>query len=79
MLERPFWKQPVMQELAHITKVGRIVSHAASPTSPVADFNSKYLISNMITDVVTKKIAKQDALKSFLTQAKEIYAKYPDL
>ena len=77
MIERPFWQQPRLKEIAYITKNGRILAADGAPLVAFSDIANKFYIPTMIADVLVKKVPKKEALASFLTKAKEAYAKNP--
>jgi ABC-type glycerol-3-phosphate transport system substrate-binding protein len=74
------WKgNPLYENYTTIAKNGRIMSHAGSPTAPVADIQTTYVIGDMCQDLLVKKQSPEQALQTFITQAKAIYDKYPNL
>jgi multiple sugar transport system substrate-binding protein len=79
MIDRPFWSQPRLKEIAYITKNGRILGSDGPPLVAFSDIANKFYIPEMISDVLVKKVAKKDALAAFLTKAKEAYAKNPPM
>ncbi|HEY3108079.1 MAG TPA: ABC transporter substrate-binding protein, partial [Chloroflexota bacterium] len=80
LLEDPMWKgNPLYENYTTIAKNGRIMSHAGSPTAPVADIQTTYVIGDMCQDLLVKKQSPEQALGSFVTRAKAIFDKYPTL
>jgi multiple sugar transport system substrate-binding protein len=80
LVDDPMWKgNPLFEQYTTIAKNGRIMAYNASPTAPYADITSNNLIGTMIQDVLVKKQAPEQALQTFVTQAKAIYDKYPNL
>ena len=77
MLDRPFWQQPRMKEIAYITKNGRILAATGAPLVAFSDMANKFLIPNMLNEVLVKKVDKKMALGDFVARTKELYAKNP--
>ena len=69
----------MFEQYTTIAKNGRIMAYNASPTAPYADITSNNMIGTMIQDVLVKKQSPEQALQTFVTQAKAIYDKYPNL
>ena len=80
LLDDPMWKgNPLYEQYTTIAKNGRIMSHAASPTAPYGDVTTNFLIGDMMQDLLVKKQTPEQVLSAFVSRAKPIYDKYPNL
>ncbi|HEY3081582.1 MAG TPA: ABC transporter substrate-binding protein [Chloroflexota bacterium] len=80
LVEDPMWKEnPLYEHYVTIAKNGRIMAHAGSPTAPVADIQTTYVIGEMCQDMLVKKQSPEQAFQTFHARAKAIYDKYPNL
>jgi ABC-type glycerol-3-phosphate transport system substrate-binding protein len=77
MVKRPFWEKPPLSAIAYITQNGRILAATGAPLVAFSDLANKYLIPDMLSDVLTKKVDKKKAVNDFVAKAKELYAKNP--
>ena len=80
LLDRPLWKSdPLFEQYTTIAKNGRIMAYNASPTAPYGDITTTFVIGDMMQDLLVKKQQPEQALQTFITKAKAIYDKYPNL
>jgi len=71
----PLWKQDLYSEYQNIINTARSMSYSGNPLGALAELTSKYVIADLVQDVVVKKVKPADALASFVKSAAEIYAK----
>jgi len=76
MIKDDLWqKNPTYTEYQKIIESGRTMAYAASPLSAYAEITTKYIIGDMLQDVVIRKMKPADALANFVKAAEEIYNK----
>jgi multiple sugar transport system substrate-binding protein len=69
------WKAPIYDQYQKIIETGRIMSHAAQPQGATAELQTKFLIGDIMQDLLVKKVKPADALSNFAKAAQEIYDK----
>jgi len=76
-VDLPMWKEnPAYAEYGNIAKNGRIMAYSSSPSPAYSDITTKFLIGDMMQDLLVKKQTPQQALQTFVEAAKAIYERY---
>jgi multiple sugar transport system substrate-binding protein len=76
MIKDDLWqKNDLYTEYQKIIETGRIMSYASAPLGAISELTTKYLIGDLMQDVLVKKVKPADALASFVKSAEEIYNK----
>ncbi|MDP8923332.1 MAG: ABC transporter substrate-binding protein [Chloroflexota bacterium] len=75
MINAPLWKQELYSEYQNIISNGRIMSYSSAPLGAISELTTKFLIGDLLQDVLVKKQKPADALAVFVRSAKEIYDK----
>ncbi len=76
MLDDPLWQQPLYKAYGDIAKTGRIMGFSAPPAKGYSDFTTRFLIGNMMQDMVVRKQTPQQAYQTFYEAAKGVYSSY---
>jgi multiple sugar transport system substrate-binding protein len=76
LLNDKVWDKPLFAGIKDIAKTGRIMAYAASPQAGYSTFTTRYLIGEMMQNVVVKKMAPKDAYNQFYQAAKNVYSQY---
>jgi len=71
----PLWKQDLYSEYQTIIDTARSMSFSGNPLGALAELTSKYVLADLVQDVLVKKVKPADALATFVKTAQEIYAK----
>jgi len=71
----PLWKQDLYSEYQNIINTARSMSFSGNPLGALAELTSKYVLADMVQDVLVKKVPPAEALNTFIKTAAEIYAK----
>ncbi|MGE3268230.1 MAG: ABC transporter substrate-binding protein [Chloroflexota bacterium] len=76
MIKDDLWtKNDLYTEYKTIIDTGRTMSYSGNPLGAIAELTSKYVIADMVQDVLVKKVKPAEALSTFVKTAGEIYAK----
>jgi multiple sugar transport system substrate-binding protein len=76
MIKADLWtKNPLYAEYQKIIETGRIMGYAAAPLGAFGELTTKFVIGDMMQDLVVKKLKPADALANFVKAAQEIYSK----
>jgi multiple sugar transport system substrate-binding protein len=76
MIKDDLWqKNDQYTEYQKIIESGRTMSFSSPPLSAYAEITTKYIIGDMIQDVVVRKMKPSDAYNNFLKAAQEVYSK----
>jgi multiple sugar transport system substrate-binding protein len=75
LIKDDLWKDPLYDQYQKIIENGRIMSHAAGPQSATAEVQTKFIIGDLMQDLLVKKQKPADALATFVKAAEEIYNK----
>lgn len=75
MINHALWKQELYSEYQNIISTGRIMSYSSAPLGAISELTTKYIIGDLLQDVLVKKQKPADALNVFVRSAKEIYDK----
>lgn len=76
MLSDKIWSDKVFTGLKDIAKTGRIMAYAASPQAGYATFTTRFLIGEMMQNLLVKKVSAKDAYNQFYQAAKDVYSQY---
>ena len=76
MLTDKVWDNQVYQGVKDIAKTGRIMAYAASPQAGYSTFTTRYLIGEMMQNLLVKNTAAKDAYNQFYQAAKAVYSQY---
>lgn len=76
LLNDPVWDKSLFTGIKEIAKSGRIMAYAASPQAGYSTFTTRFLIGEMMQNVMVKKTAPKDAYNQFYQAAKAIYEQY---
>ena len=68
-------KNDLYSEYQKIIESGRIMSFASAPLGGIAELTTKFLIGDMMQDLLVKRQKPNEALASFVKGAEEIYNK----
>jgi multiple sugar transport system substrate-binding protein len=71
----PLWSQDLYSEYKTIIETARSMAYSAAPLGAIAELTSKFVIADLVQDVMVKKVKPADALNTFVKTAAEIYAK----
>ena len=76
MIKHDLWsKNDLYTEYKTIIDAGRTMSYGGNPLGAIAELTSKYVIADMVQDVLVKKVKPADAVETYVKTATEIYAK----
>jgi hypothetical protein len=76
MIKHDLWtKNDLYTEYKTIIDTGKIMSYSSAPLGAISELTTKFVIAEMVQDVVVKKVKPADALATFVKTAEEIYAK----
>jgi multiple sugar transport system substrate-binding protein len=75
MSKDPLWSQDLYSEYRTIIDTARSMSYSGNPLGAIAELTTKFVLADMIQDVLVKKVKPADALDTFVKTAAEIYAK----
>ena len=76
MLKDDLWtKNDLYTEYKTIIDTARSMSFSGNPLGAISELTSKFVIADLVQDVVVKKVKPADALASYVKTATEIYAK----
>jgi ABC-type glycerol-3-phosphate transport system substrate-binding protein len=75
LIKDDLWKDPLYDQYQNIIQNGRIMSHAATPQTATAEVTTKFILGDMMQDLLVKKMKPADALAGFVKAGEEIYAK----
>jgi multiple sugar transport system substrate-binding protein len=76
MIKHDLWtKNDLFTEYQKIIDTGRIMAYSSPPLGAISELTTKFLIGDMVQDVLVKKLKPADALATFVKSAEEIYAK----
>jgi multiple sugar transport system substrate-binding protein len=76
MLKDDLWtKNDLYTEYQKIVDSGRTMAFSSPPLAAYAEITTKYVIPDMVQDVVLRKMKPADALANFVKAAQEIYNK----
>jgi ABC-type glycerol-3-phosphate transport system substrate-binding protein len=76
MIKHDLWaKNDLYTEYKTIIDTGRIMSFSSAPLGAISELTTKYVIADMVQDVVVKKVKPADAVATFVKSAAEIYGK----
>ena len=76
MLKDDLWtKNDLYTEYQKIIENGRIMAYASAPLGGFAEITTKFVIGDMMQDLLVKKTKPADALAGFVKGAEEIYNK----
>ena len=71
-----FWQsEPLYKEYQNIIQNARIMSYSARPQGATAELTTRYIIGDMMQDLLVKRETPQQALSTFVKAAQEIYNK----
>jgi ABC-type glycerol-3-phosphate transport system substrate-binding protein len=71
-----FWaKNDLYTEYKKIIETGRVMSHSSAPLGAISELTTKFLLGDLVQDVLVKKVKPADALTAFAKGAEEIYNK----
>jgi multiple sugar transport system substrate-binding protein len=74
MIKHDLWtKNSLYTEYQNIVETGRIMSYASAPLGAISELTTKYVIGDMLQDVLVKRQKPADALATFVRSAEEIY------
>jgi len=59
-----------------IAKTGRIMAYAASPQAGYSTFTTRFLIGEMMQNLLVKNLSSKDAYNQFYQAAKQVYSQY---
>jgi multiple sugar transport system substrate-binding protein len=76
MINDPVWAKPIYQGVTEIAKSGRIMAYAASPQAGYSTFTTRFLLGEMMQNVIVKKMSPADAYSQFYSAAKDLYSQY---
>jgi ABC-type glycerol-3-phosphate transport system substrate-binding protein len=76
MINADLWTQnDLYTEYRKIVETGRIMSYASAPLGAVAELTTRFIVGDMLQDVLVKRQSPAEALATFVRSAEEIYAK----
>ena len=76
MIKDDFWaKNDLYTEYKTIIDTGRTMSFSGAPLGAISEMTTKFVIADMVQDVLVKKVKPADAVATFVKTAGEIYAK----
>jgi multiple sugar transport system substrate-binding protein len=76
MLNDDLWtKNDLYTEYQKIIQTGRIMSYSSAPLGAISELTTKYIIGDLMQDVMVKRQKPVDALATFVRSAEEIYNK----
>jgi multiple sugar transport system substrate-binding protein len=76
MIKDDFWaKNDLYTEYKTIIDTGRTMSFSGAPLGAISELTTKFVIADMVQDVLVKKVKPADAVATFVKTAGEIYAK----
>jgi multiple sugar transport system substrate-binding protein len=76
LIKDDLWtKNDLYTEYQTIIDTGRTMSFGGNPLGAIAELTAKYVIADMVQDVLVKKVKPADAVATFVKTAGEIYAK----
>ena len=75
MIKHDLWKQDLYSEYQNIISTGRIMAHSSAPLGAISELTTKYIVADLVQDVLVKKQKPADALATFVRSAKEVYDK----
>jgi multiple sugar transport system substrate-binding protein len=76
MIKDDLWtKNDLYTEYQKIIETGRIMSFASAPLGAISELTTKFIIGDMMQDVLVKRQTPADALATFVRSAEEIYNK----
>ena len=76
MLKDDLWtKNDLYTEYKTIIDTARSMSFSGNPLGAISELTSKFVIADLVQDVVVKKVKPADALATYVKTATEIYAK----
>jgi ABC-type glycerol-3-phosphate transport system substrate-binding protein len=76
LLDDKVWDNPIYQGVKDIAKTGRIMAYAASPQAGYSTFTTRFLIGEMMQNLLVKNLSSKDAYNQFYQAAKQIYSQY---
>jgi multiple sugar transport system substrate-binding protein len=76
LLNDKVWDKPLFAGIKDIAKTGRIMAYAASPQAGYSTFTTRFLIGEMMQNVIVKKMSPKDAYNQFYQAAKNVYEQY---
>ena len=76
LLNDQVWDKPLFAGIKDIAKTGRIMAYAASPQAGYSTFTTRFLIGEMMQNVIVKKTSPKDAYNQFYQAAKNAYEQY---
>lgn len=76
LLNDQIWAGTFWDGMREIAKTARIMAYAASPQAGYATFTTRYLIGDMMQNLLVKKLSAKDAYNQFYQAAKDIYSQY---
>lgn len=76
MLNDKVWDKPLYKGLIEIAKTGRIMAYAASPQKGYSTFTTRFLIGEMMQNLLVKKLSASEAYNQFYQAAKAVYEQY---
>lgn len=74
MLSDKVWDKPLYKGLLDIAKTARIMAYASSPQAGYSTLTTRYLLGDMLQNLLVKKMAPKDAYQQFYAAAKNAYA-----
>ncbi len=76
LIKDDFWvKNDLYTEYRKIAETGRIMSFSSAPLGAISELTTKFLLGDLVQDVLVKKVKPADALATFVKGAEEVYAK----
>ena len=75
MIKADLWKQDLYSEYQKIIETGRIMAFSSPPLGAISEVTTKYILGDLLQDVLVKKQKPAEALNTFVRSAKEIYDK----
>ncbi|MCC6628312.1 MAG: extracellular solute-binding protein [Chloroflexi bacterium] len=75
MIKADIWKDPLYDQYQAIIENGRIMSYAGTPQTATAEVTTRFIIGDMMQDLLVKKQKPEEALATFAKAGEEIYAK----
>jgi len=76
MLNDKVWDNQIYQGVKDIAKTGRIMAYGASPQAGYSTFTTRFLIGEMMQNLLVKNTAAKDAYNQFYQAAKAVYSQY---
>lgn len=73
--DTPWTTNQLYSDYRRIIETGRIMAHAAAPLGAFGEIATKFVVGEMMQDLVVRQLSPEEALSNFVRAAEEIYSK----